>query len=67
MKLSKVQMGRIVIASGKRIGMIKGISNNVPDSADGSRRKIENVSIIVQWSDNMVHAIHPSNIEYFSD
>ena len=65
MKLKNVQHGRMVI-NDKRVGMIKGITNNSPYSDVNVRQEIERVVVKVRWSDGHESAIHPANIEYLT-
>lgn len=64
MKLKDVQHGRIVKTEGGAIGMIVGITNNLPHARQSERAQEERAIVLVQWSWGANTGIHPANIEY---
>lgn len=64
MKLRDCKHGILVIdIRNSRIGMIVGITNNVPSESRNVRSDIHNAIPLVQWSCGATYEIHQGNIE----
>ena len=68
MKLRECTHGVIVQSTGSEdIGMIVGITNNVPASDREARSFVERAVPLIQWAHGETSGIHPSNIELYTD
>lgn len=67
MKLSKVQVGRVVFHEGYGVGCILGLTNNVPSLDQSIREEVDRVVISVEWASGNKTSVHPSRIEYYKD
>jgi hypothetical protein len=62
MKLSECTFGKIVFNEGNGVGMIKGLSNNIPSADKKLRAEVDRAVVIVDWSCGETTTIHPSNL-----
>ncbi len=74
MKLQDCTYGKLVtfkrdsFALGvSEVGMIVGITNNVPSADLTTRSKIDHAVPLVQWSNGEVLSVHHNNIEIYKD
>lgn len=65
MKLSKCTHGKIVISENNGIGMIVGITNNIPCSSISDRAKEDRAIPLVQWAHGGTFGINAYNIEEY--
>ena len=63
MKLSKCEYGKLVQDKHGKIGMIAGITNNIPSANAADRGDPANAIPLVRWSCGAEYGIHPGNIE----
>jgi hypothetical protein len=67
MKLSKVQVGRVVFHENYGVGCILGLTNNAPYFDEKIRREVDRVVISVEWASGITTHVHPTQLEYYKD
>jgi hypothetical protein len=67
MKLSKCVYGVLVFNKENGIGMIKGITNNVPHAQGDVRSEARRAIPLVEWSCGHVCGINAGNIEIYKE
>ena len=65
MKLSKVQVGRVVFHENYGVGCILGLTNNAPSFDEKIRQEVARVVVSVEWASGSKTAVHPSRLEYY--
>lgn len=69
MKLSECKYGILVqkLSEYGEIGMVVGITNNIPHVLTEEQREPERAIPLVQWQSGSTSGIHPFNIRIYKD
>ena len=65
MKLRDCKHGVLVTTKDGRIGMIKGITNNIGYAALREKGQLENAVPLVEWSCGETYGVHQSNLKIY--